>query len=67
MAGLTVLFRFLYMGFLRDRQGRLTETDKCDTENNGRSDSFCALSFRSIISTLSQPCLHFSAGGLLLP
>ncbi|KAJ8334528.1 hypothetical protein SKAU_G00401670 [Synaphobranchus kaupii] len=25
MAGLTVLFRFLYEGFMRDRQGRLTD------------------------------------------
>ncbi|XP_055781962.1 triple functional domain protein-like isoform X2 [Salvelinus fontinalis] len=43
MAGLTVLFRFLYMGFLRDRgrqqgrpQGRLALTDQSQTsEENG--------------------------------
>lgn len=32
MAGLTMLFRFHYMGFLRDRKGRLT-AELCQTAN----------------------------------
>lgn len=36
MANLTVLFRFLYVGFVRNRQGRLTEW--CPAYDKGRSE-----------------------------
>ncbi|XP_021412712.2 triple functional domain protein isoform X2 [Oncorhynchus mykiss] len=69
MAGLTVLFRFLYMGFLRDRgrqqgrqQGRLALTDQSQTsEENGfhRNEEMKAI---DVLPILKEKVAFISGG-----
>jgi len=50
MASLTVLFRFLYVGFVRNRQGRLTEWSRAF--DKGRSE----LCYNKLVHTVCESC-----------
>lgn len=57
MANLTFLFRFLYVGFVRNRQGRLTEW--CPTYDKGRSElCYNKLVYMWVLSMLVQQVVN---------
>jgi len=55
MASLTVLFRFLYVGFVRNRQGRLTEWSPAF--DKGRSE----LCYNKLVCIQYVSLVHASA------